>query len=207
MVSRTVTVLMALAGGMGPATMGNATVPLRPVGTVGWVDQVLAVEAPRMDEDTRFKVAEAIVEESQLLDLDPTLVLAVMKVESRFEPNAVSPRGARGLMQVMPHVARSMTNGEATHETLLDPVTNVRLGTRLLKSLVKQHKGNLPRALAAYNMGSRRVYALMRENEAPQNDTEWRYTRQVLRAQARIKEEHILPMLAVNDAVVGAAVD
>src|SRR5687767_4462448 len=118
MVSRTVTVLMVLAGGMGPATMGNATVPLRPVGSVGWVDQVLAVEAPRMDEDTRLKLAETIVEESVQNDLDPTLVLAVMKVESRFDTNAISPRGARGLMQVMPHVARSMTNGEATHQTL-----------------------------------------------------------------------------------------
>lgn len=205
MVSRTVTVLMAMVGGMGPATMGNGTPAMRTLGSVGWVDHVLSAEAPQMDEETRLTVATTVVEQSRQHDLDPALVLAMMKVESGFDMRACSPRGARGLMQLMPHVARSMTDGQATHETLMDPVVNIRLGTSLLKSLIKQHKGNLPRALAAYNMGSRKVYALMRENEAPHHDTDWRYTRQVLRAMQQMKQEHALPMLATNEPAYAGA--
>jgi len=189
---------MALAGGLNPVTLGMAAPAAWHAGTVGWVDQVLSAEAPRMDEEMRLMVAAVVVEESRLHDLDPALVLAMMKVESRFDSKACSPKGARGLMQVMPHVARSMTDGKATHETLYDPATNIRLGTRLLKALIKQHRGNVPRALAAYNMGSTRVYALMRSEIAPENDLEWRYTRQVLRTMRTMKQEHALPLLAAN---------
>jgi len=81
--------------------------------------------------------------------LDPGLVLAVVGVESAFEPRAVSPRGARGLMQLMPGTATSLGVADA-----FDPAQNLEAGARHLQSLVGRYAGDLPRALAAYNAGA-----------------------------------------------------
>ena len=81
--------------------------------------------------------------------LDPELVLAVVGVESAFEPRAVSPRGARGLMQLMPGTAASLGVADA-----FDPAQNLEAGARHLQSLVGRYAGDLPRALAAYNAGA-----------------------------------------------------
>jgi soluble lytic murein transglycosylase-like protein len=80
--------------------------------------------------------------------LEPALVRAVIAVESAFEPRAVSPKGAQGLMQLMPATARSLGVGDA-----LDPAENVEGGTRHLGQLVDRYEGDLVRALAAYNAG------------------------------------------------------
>jgi soluble lytic murein transglycosylase len=89
--------------------------------------------------------------------LDPALVCAVVRAESRFHANAVSPRGAVGLMQIMPDTAlwiASRLNVTAfdTH----DPETNLRFGTWYLRYLVDRFD-NLDLALAAYNAGPTRV--------------------------------------------------
>ena len=80
--------------------------------------------------------------------LDPSLVLAVVLEESGGNPEAVSPRGAVGLMQLMPATAR-----EVGVEDIFDPAQNLRGGTRYLAQMIKRHDGNLPLALAAYNAG------------------------------------------------------
>ncbi len=80
--------------------------------------------------------------------LDPSLVRAVVRAESNFDPQAVSPAGAKGLMQLTDATARSLGVTD-----VFDPAQNVAAGTRYLKQLLARFGGDLPRALAAYNAG------------------------------------------------------
>lgn len=80
--------------------------------------------------------------------VDPVLVRSVMKTESAFRPCAVSPKGAMGLMQLMPATAEDL----GVHN-IFDPVENVDAGARLLKQLWVRYSGDLPKVLAAYNAG------------------------------------------------------
>jgi soluble lytic murein transglycosylase len=84
--------------------------------------------------------------------IDPRLVKAVMIAESRGNPNAVSRKGAQGLMQIMPDTARSL---DLKHP--LDPSENIEAGTIYLKQLHKRFTGNMELILAAYNAGPGRV--------------------------------------------------
>ncbi|HJW34338.1 MAG TPA: transglycosylase SLT domain-containing protein [Holophagaceae bacterium] len=81
-------------------------------------------------------------------NLDPALVRAVIQVESRFNPEARSPMGALGLMQVMPATARRLGFAHPEH---LDE--NLRIGTRFLRQLLDRYEGDTAKALIAYNAG------------------------------------------------------
>ncbi len=84
--------------------------------------------------------------------VDPSLVKAVVKAESNFNPRAVSPKGAQGLMQLMPDTARLMKVGDP-----FNPEENIRGGTGYLKMLDDLFRGDLELMLAAYNAGPNRV--------------------------------------------------
>ena len=80
--------------------------------------------------------------------VDPSLVDALVRVESAYDPNAVSRRGAMGLMQLMPGTAKRLGVDDP-----FDPEKNIRGGVREVSRLLDQYSGNLQFALAAYNAG------------------------------------------------------
>jgi soluble lytic murein transglycosylase len=89
--------------------------------------------------------------------LDPLLIESLIRQESMFEPAAVSPADAHGLMQLLPGTAREVAEGAGRplpdRTALHDPAVNVELGTVLLHRLVERHGGSRAKALAAYNAG------------------------------------------------------
>lgn len=102
-----------------------------------------------------------IYEYSKKYSLDPAVVCAVINTESRFNENAVSPAGARGLMQLMPPTAGWAAEQSKTEnysfESITEPHINIELGCWLLSNLINKYNGNLETALCAYNAGSGNV--------------------------------------------------
>jgi soluble lytic murein transglycosylase-like protein len=84
--------------------------------------------------------------------IDAALIKAVIMAESRYNPKAISKRGARGLMQLMPATAKSLGVVDS-----FDPEDNIYGGSLYLKNLIDKFDGDLKLALAAYNAGSRQV--------------------------------------------------
>ena len=122
----------------------------------------------------RVRVARAVVEEADAAGFDPLFVMAVVHVESEGEQQAVSSKGARGLMQLRPQTLRFVDDLEGIGlplglAGLDDPALNVRLGTRYLKRLARAF-GDVNVALSAYNGGPHRVSTLLRAREPiPEN--------------------------------------
>jgi hypothetical protein len=85
-------------------------------------------------------------------DVDARWVTALIEIESGFNPKAVSPKGAIGLMQLMP--ATAARYGVRNARELFDPERNLDIGVRHLKDLLIAHEGNVALAMASYNAGS-----------------------------------------------------
>ena len=116
-------------------------------------------------------VDAAIEQAAARHNVDPNLVRSVIKVESNFNPNAVSRKGAMGLMQLMPSTARSL------HVTNpFDPQQNVDAGVRHLKKLLESYGGNIRLSLAAYNAGAG---AVARSSGVPRYSETQNYVRRI----------------------------
>ena len=123
------------------------------------------VERGQRDART-YRLAYPVVDQAELVrqarsrSIEPTLVAAIIRQESSFNPRAVSVAGARGLMQVMPavgqQIARSLGYPVWDPVLLFEPDANLELGVAHLASSIRQY-GELPRVLAAYNAGGSRV--------------------------------------------------
>jgi soluble lytic murein transglycosylase len=123
--------------------------------------------------DAKLKtIANSVYEESQKYAIDYRLVLAVMKVESNFKNEAISSKGARGLLQVKPSLAKyiakdtGMQVEEVTSLSLHEPEKNIKIGVNYLSKLIDMFE-NLTSALHAYNAGPSKVKKIGALNTAP----------------------------------------
>ncbi|NOK18131.1 lytic transglycosylase domain-containing protein [Corallococcus carmarthensis] len=155
------------------------------------IDAVLAKRAPDLGLTLRRRLGQAIDEESRRTGYDPLLVLALIDVESDFEEESVSEKGARGLMQIKPSTLHFLAEKEglklSREEVVADPAVCVRLGIRYLRSLQGRFGGDLDLALMAYNAGPTRIRDAMKAGELEKFR---RYPRAVRRDFRRFREGH-----------------
>jgi hypothetical protein len=118
--------------------------------------------------------------------VDPLLTRAVIEVESSFDPNAVSPKGALGLMQLIPDTGRRFGVNN-----FFDPADNIGGGVRFLRFLIDKFDGNPDLVLAAYNSGENRVARLGRIPAIPETVN---YVRRVRETYARLGGTGTLPV-------------
>jgi soluble lytic murein transglycosylase-like protein len=117
-----------------------------------------------------------VTDASQRYGIDPQLVTALIHVESGFQPRARSPKGALGLMQIMP--ATGARYGVTNPRSLLDPTVNIDVGTRYLRDLHAMFPGRVDLVLAAYNAGEGAV--IKRGHRIPPYPETQDYVRKVL---------------------------
>jgi soluble lytic murein transglycosylase-like protein len=134
---------------------------------------------PRQPGDLR-RFDRHILDAARWYGVDPYLVRAVILAESGANPWAVSPRDARGLMQLLPSTGRSL--GAHRTEDLFDPRTNIFLGTKYIGQLLADFNGDPARALAAYNAGPQ---ALLESRRLPAETRA--YVPRVLRLWAELR--------------------
>ncbi|SFR13965.1 soluble lytic murein transglycosylase [Desulfoscipio geothermicus DSM 3669] len=112
---------------------------------------------------------DMIFEYSAKASIDPFFMAAVIKAESSFDPDAVSPKDARGLMQIMPETGQWIAQQINLHpfhpDLLFDPETNIRLGAWYIANLEDEFAGNKIMVLAAYNGGRGNVRKWLKENK------------------------------------------
>ncbi|MGC8915720.1 MAG: lytic transglycosylase domain-containing protein [Thermoanaerobaculum sp.] len=129
-----------------PASLGKQAAPraLDAGGEASWYEA-----NPSSGRSIPEQIRRVAVEEG----VDPALVAAIVQVESGFDPKALSPRGAVGLMQVLPETASLV--GVVGHE---EPTSNLQAGCRYLHVLFEEFGGDVELVLAAYNAGPGAVY-------------------------------------------------
>jgi hypothetical protein len=131
--------------------IGRTVTPAASFFTVPWIDFPSFV-LPACDPLPTEQLDKLVGESAKQEGVQPDLIRAVISQESGGRPCAISPKGAQGLMQIMPAVAAQF----GVHDPF-DPKQNVGAGTKLLKQLLGKYNGDMKLTLAAYNAGSGRV--------------------------------------------------
>ncbi len=136
----------------------------------------------RVDDSMLYPLAfiESVEDAAMKYEIDPFLLLAIMREESRYNPEAISPAGAIGLLQIMPYTARKLLkealvapvvaevkveegNSQVNDIGLMDSQLNIQLGARYLKGLLQRYR-EIPYVVAAYNAGERAVDSWLKNN-------------------------------------------
>jgi len=140
------------------------------------IPYVLVMKEKRVIIELKGDIAlydDMIMRTSERYRVDSALVKAIIKAESNFNHRAVSPVGARGLMQLMPSTAASLQVKDSFH-----PETNIDGGVRYIRYLMNLFNGNLPLVLAAYNAGENAV--IRHNNRIPPYPETQTYVKRVL---------------------------
>jgi Transglycosylase SLT domain len=143
-----VLVVTLTTGYMLTGLSGARQVPPAPQPVVARVQSTDGDATPGDDIDTQAGMDAFIKKVSAKYNVSPDVVAAVIEAESEFNPRAVSRRGARGLMQLMPKTAKTLGVDDP-----FDPRENIEAGVRHLRALMDRFGDNLPLVLAAYNAG------------------------------------------------------
>lgn len=143
----------------------------------------------------QFRYANLVLPLSEKYGMDWKLVAAVMAIESNYNPRAISPRGAIGLMQLMPSTAALY---QVSSKELFNPKKNIEAGVLHLKMLRDRYDGDLSRVIAAYNSGEG---AVDRYNGVPP----YRFTRAFVRKVMARYETHVQNELQAASAIYANA--
>jgi soluble lytic murein transglycosylase len=122
-------------------------------------------------DDTESKtIAQIVYDESSKKKIDYRLVLAIMKIESNFQQDAVSRKGARGLLQIKPSLARYIAQEVGVHwkgdTTLDEPEKNIKIGVHFFSQLIEDFE-SINMALHAYNIGPTRLREIGADKRKP----------------------------------------
>ena len=148
--------------------------------------RIIRTHNPSLNNQQAKEIARTIYEVSAKYGYDPYFILSIIKVESSFNPAAVSPVGAIGLMQIMPQVGEYLADIKGinlkNYRDLFDIKTNIELGVFYFKFLHQKYR-NIKMALLAYNMGPGNLNYFLKNKRWPAND----YHEMVLKFYSRIK--------------------
>ncbi len=174
----------------------RATLRVAPAGPApAWLERTVCDRGVELGEKCA-EVALAVAQEAKLAGVDPVLMLAVIQVESAWDPHAVSNRDAHGLMQLRhPTLADEAADGQLPSTNAHDPLVNVRAGIRYYGRLLERFR-DPELALVAYNAGPNRLAAYVRgERGVPERF--WDYPRRVHRAERRLRARLAAPAQVV----------
>lgn len=145
-----------------------------------------STQAIALRGSNRRRIKDIVIREAIDLDIPISLALAVAHTESNFDPMAESPKGARGVMQIMPATAKG--EYDISPDRLWDPRTNIRLGLHFLGRLIRRYQGRIDLALSYYNGGS----AVGKIPNARVIPATRKYVRKVQRLQGRYRKRILL---------------